>query len=308
MRTTLRWWTAAAVALGATVACGGGGGGDGGGGPNNGGGEISAKIDGVDFTNNQFAVQAGSPGIPGSMLVTATRVDGSTTTTIQFILGYVRFPAIYPLGVNQGTTPGGSATLIHTTSNAAETRLTPLDGQSGTFQIVSRTGNHITGTFSFVAQPLAGTTTVGNRTVSNGTFDFDLPDGFTEVGTTNYGSEVMATLDGNKYYAATVVGLGANGGYSMAGQTLTRSLQILNSTVINSPGTLNFLSGVTVTLIDVPSGHSWGGIAGDSGKVTFSGVGARAIGTFSGRLGANFQGGSPITITNGSFNVRIDAP
>lgn len=307
MRTTLRWLTAAAVALTASVACGGGG--DGGSGPNNnGGGEVTAQIDGADFSNTQFTILPGSTSVPGSFIATATHVSGNTSTSIQFILGFVRFPAIYPLGVNYVSTPGGSATLVQTTSNSAETRLTPLDGQSGSFQIVSRSGNHITGTFSFVAQPLAGTTTVGNRTVSNGTFDFDLPDGFTEVGTTNYGSEILATIDGAAYTAATVIGLGANGAYSMGGNTTARSLQILNTTPMNAPGTLNFLSGVKVTVVDLSNAHSWGGIAGDSGKVTFSGVGARAIGTFSGRLGANFQGGSPITITNGSFNVRIDAP
>lgn len=309
MRKTLSWWTAGAAALALSVACGGGG--DGGGGPNNnGGGEISAKIDGADFTNNQFAVQAGSTGIPGSMLVTATRVNGNNSTSIQFILGFVRFPAIYPLGVNQGTTPGGSATLIETTSNSAETRLTPLDGQSGSFQIVSRSGNHITGTFSFTAQPLAGTTTVGNRVVTNGTFDFDLPDGFTEVGTTNYGSEIFADLDGARYNAATVISLGASGVFVIGGQTTKYSISITNTTPVTGAVTFNLLSGAKVTLIDLANGHSWGGISGDSGTVHYNGVvsGVRTLGTFGGRLQPNFAGGSPVMVTGGNFNVRIDAP
>ncbi len=307
MRRTRKWLATALASLALSVACGGGG--DGGTGPNNnGGGEITADIDGAAFTNTQFTITPGSTGVPGSLLATATRVNGNNSTTIQFILGYVKFQAIYPLGVNYVSTPGGSATLIETTGSSAETRMTPLDGASGSFQIVSRSGNRITGTFSFVAQPLAGTTTVGNRTVSNGTFAFDLPAGFTDLPGTNYGSEVRATLDGAPYYAATVIGLGANGAYSMGGNTTAKSLTILNTTPVTTPGTLNFLSGVKITIVDLATAHSWGGIAGDSGKVTFSGVGARAIGTFSGRLGANFQGGSPITITNGSFNVRIDAP
>lgn len=312
MRKTLRWSVAAVLGLTFSAACGGGGGGDGGTGPSGGSG-FTAKIDGVAWTADANAVQInpGSTGVPGSLVITASKVNGNQVTSISFFLGFVKFQANYPLGVNQGTTPGGTATIYEQSGGQTETRMTPLDGASGVFQLVSRSGNHVSGVFSFVAQPLAGNPgVVGNRTVTEGTFEFDLPAGFTDVGTTNYGSDVHATLDGTLWTGATNLGLGANGVFALGGQTTKYSLQILNTTPVAGAVTFNMLAGAKVTLLDFETGHSWGGISGDSGTIHYNGVvdGVRTLGNFSGKLAPNFQGGSPVVVTNGSFNVRVDAP
>ncbi len=295
----------------AAAACGGGGDSTGPGGGGGGSGAFTAKIDGVSWATDAARLQLtpGSTGVPGSILITGTKISGTKVTSISLILGYVKFQAIYPLGVNFGTTPGGTATIIEQDGASVETRTTPLDGESGKFQIVTRTGNHVSGTFDFVAQPQLGSALVGNRTITEGTFDFDLPAGFTDF-TDNYGSEVMATLNGDLFYGATVVGLGSSGVFVLGGTTTGGSLQISNTTPVTSPGTLNLLSGVKITIISLPGGHSWGGVSGDVGTVTFSGVAnGRVIGHFTGTLQPNGgTGDPPITITNGSFNVRIDAP
>jgi hypothetical protein len=292
------------------AACGGGDSTGLGGG---GGGSVAftAKIDGVAWSTDAVRLQVlpGSVGIPGSLLITGTKVSGTKGVTITINLGFVRFPANYPLGVNPGTTPGGIATIIEQDGGTVETRSTPLDGESGLLVLVSNDGSHIKGTFTFVAQPLLGTATVGNRTVSEGTFDFDLPSGFTVVGTVDYGSDIMADLNGDHFYAATTVTLGANGVFAIVGTTTTLSFQILNTTPVTVPTTLNLLSGVKVTVLDFTNGHSWGGISGDVGSVHFAGVtGGRANGEFSGTLQPNVASGATgtLTIASGSFNVRVD--
>ncbi|HWA41531.1 MAG TPA: hypothetical protein VG712_07990 [Gemmatimonadales bacterium] len=312
MRRVLLWSLVATAGLALSAACGGGG--DGGTGPGGGGGgdaTFSAKIDGAAWTADASRIQIlpGSTGVPGSLIVTATRVNGTQATSLQFILGFVKFQANYPLGVNYITTPGGTASVIEQSGAQSETRTTPLDGASGLLQITARTGNRVSGVFSFVAQPLLGQAVTGNRTVSEGTFEFDLPEGFTDVVAPNYGSDIMADLDGAHFYAATALCLGANGVFTFGGQTTQYSLQITNTTLVTTPTTLALGSGVRITLIDLGTGHSWGGISGDSGSVQFSGVSAtRLNGVFGGRLQPNFQGGSPVVITSGFYNMRVDAP
>jgi hypothetical protein len=299
------------LAVFGAAACGGG---DGGTGPGGGGGStaFTAKIDGVAWATDAARLQVipGSVGIPGSILITGTRVNGSKVVTISLILGYVHFPAIYPLGVNQGTTPGGTATIIEQDGATVETRATPLDGESGTFTVVSNDGSHIKGTFTFVAQPQLGSSLVGNRSITEGTFDLDLPAGFTVPDNVNFGSDIMADLNGDHFYGATVLALGANGAFVFGGTTTKLNLQIINTTVINGPTTLNLLSGVRITVLDFTNNHSWGGISGDVGTVHFSGVGARINGEFSGTLQPNTGSGATgtLTIANGSFNMRVDAP
>lgn len=312
MRKTLRWLTAAAAGLTASVACGGGGDGTGPGGGGGGNATITAKIDGATWTAdaNRIQILAGSVGIPGSLLINASRVNGNQVTTISLSLGFVKFQANYPLGVNNGTTPGGLGMVIEQSGTTTESRMTPLDGASGKLVLVSRSGNRVRGTFEFVAQPLAGQAVTGNRTVTEGTFEFDLPDDFTEVGTTNYGSEVHATLNGQLWTGATNLGLGDLGVFVIGGQTTRYSLQITNTTPVTGAVTFNMLAGAKVSLLDFETGNSWGGISGDSGTVHYNGVvdGVRTLGSFSGKLAPNFQGGTPVTITDGSFNVLINEP
>jgi hypothetical protein len=312
MRQLVRWTAVAASAIALTVACGGGDGGNGPGGGGGGSTAFTAKIDGVSWATDDARLQIipGSTGVPGSLIITGTKVTGTSSTSIQLILGYVNFPANYPLGVNYVSTPGGSGSVIETIPPNSEIRSTPLDGESGLLVLVSNDGTHIKGTFTFVAQPLLGSSLVGNRTITEGTFDFDLPAGYVKPGLVNFGSDMMADLNGDHFYGATALTLGGNGVFSIGGTTTTLSVSILNSTLVTAPTTLNLLSGVRISVLDFTNGHSWGGISGDVGSVHYSGVGARVNGEFSGTLQPNTGSGATgtLTITGGSFNMRVDAP
>ncbi len=312
MRNMLRWGVAAGLAIAMNAACGGDG--DGGNGPGGGGGgsgSFAARIDGVAWATDAARLQIipGSVGIPGSIVITGTKVNGTKATSISISLGFVRFPGNYPLGVNNGTTPGGLATIIEQDGSTVETRMTPLDGESGFFVVTSNDGSRIKGTFTFVAQPIPGVILAGNRTITEGTFDIELPAGFTEVGTVDYGSDIHADLNGDHFNGATVTGLGANGVVAMGALTTTLNLQILNTTPVTVNGTsLTLLNGVRITVIDLATGHSWGGISGDVGSVLYSGMSAeRTNGTFSGTLQPNAASGATgvLTITGGSFIVKV---
>lgn len=309
MRGSLRLAAMVIAGYALTVACGS----DGGNGPGSGGGgstDFTAKIDGVDWATDATRLQIipGSTGVPGSILITGTRVTGTSTTSIQIILGYVSFPANYPLGVNYATTPGGTGSVIETGPGTSAVRITPLDGKSGLLVLVSNSGSHIKGTFSFVAQPPLGSGLAGNRTVTEGSFDIDLPSGFTAPGSVNFGSDMMADLNGDHFYSATALTLGGNGVFSIGGTTNNLSISILNSTPIATATTLTLLSGVRISVVDLTNGHSWGGVSGDVGTVHYSGVGARVNGEFSGTLQPNGSTVGTLTITGGSFNMRVDAP
>lgn len=311
MRSVLRWGAAVLALMSVGIACGGDG--DGGNGPGGGGGSatFTAKIDGADWASDaaRLQIQPGSTGVPGSLIITGSKVNGANATTITFILGFVKFAANYPLGVNYISTPGGTATIVQQSGGNVETRTTPLDGQSGNFQIVSNTGGHIKGNFHFVAQPMLGSALTGNREITEGDFDFELPADFTDVVAPNYGSSIQAQLGGTPFNGATILGTVAAGFYIIGAQTTNLSLQITTQNAVNSPGILNLGSGARITVLDLTNGHSWGGIAGDSGTVQFSGAsGGRANGTFGGRLAANTGSGASgdLTITGGSFNVRAD--
>lgn len=312
MRRLLQFVAVTVSGLALTVACGGGDG-DGGNGPGGGGGgaDFAAKIDGAAWSSDAARVQIlpGSTGVPGSLIITGTKVTGTNAVSIQFILGFVKFQANYPLGVNYITTPGGTATVTQQVGINTEIRTTPLDGQSGLFQIVSNSNGHIKGVFNFVAQPILGATYTGNREITEGTFDFELPEDFTDVVAPNYGSSIYATFNGDTFTGATILGTVASGFYIIGAQTTTLSLSITTQTAVNSAATLNLGAGARITVLDLTNGHSWGGIAGDSGAVHFSGAsGGRANGTFGGRLAANTGSGATgnLTITGGSFNVRAD--
>lgn len=312
MRGLVRWGAAAVAAVALTVACGGDG--DGGNGPGGGGGgsgDFAAKIDGASWASDAARVQvlAGSTGVPGSLIITGTKVNGTSAVSITFALGFVRFAGNYPLGVNYISTPGGTATIVEQSGGTVESRTTPLDGESGVFQVVSNTNGHIKGVFSFVAQPVLGATYTGNREITEGTFDFELPGDFTDVGAPNYGSSIQASFNGDSFNGATILGTVASGFYIIGAQTTKLSLSISTQTAVSSATTLSLGAGARVTVLDLTNGHSWGGIAGDSGTVQFSGAsGGRANGTFGGRLAPNTGSGASgnLVITGGSFNVRAD--
>jgi len=292
----------------AAAACGGDGTGPGGGG--GGSAAFSAKIDGQAWAADAGKLQLtlGSATIPGSIIITGTSISGTKVTSISLILGYLDGPATYPLGVNQGTTPGGTGIVFEQQGASVENRVTPFDGASGSVVIVSRNGNHISGTFSFVAKPQIGSTFTGDRAITGGTFEIDLPSGFTSVPVDNHGSSIKATIGGVAWNGATVTGLGGSGSFVVGGLTTTIDLHLTTTTPVTSPGTYSLLGGVKLQVTDLSNAHSWGGVSGDVGTVVFSTVtSGRVAGTFSGTLQQLGAGGSALVVSGGSFDIKVNA-
>jgi hypothetical protein len=59
---------------------------------------------------------------------------------------------------------------------------------------------------------------------------------------------------------------------------------------------------------DLEKNHNWGGVSGDVGSVVATRLagGGRLVGTFSGTLHSLGAMTADLTVTNGSFDVRID--
>jgi hypothetical protein len=299
----------AASGLALTVACGGDGGTDPGGGGGGGSTAFTAKIDGVEWTTDAARLQVlpGSVGIPGSLLITGTKVTGNKVLSITITLGFVRFAAIYPLGVNQGTTPGGTAIIVEQDGANVETRMTPLDG-SRNFTVISNDGSHIKGTFQFVAQPMLRVCPGGQPHHHRGHLRFRSSAGFTVVGTVDRQFD-LADLQRDHFNGATVTALGANGVVAMGDDNHPQPADLNHAGHTNGT-TLNLLNGVRITVLDLSNGQL-GGISGDVGTVHFSGMSAeRTNGEFSGTLQPNTGSGATgvLTIANGSFYMRILTP
>lgn len=312
VRTSHRWLAVGVVAFSLAAACGGDGTGPGGGGGGGGGSAaFSANIDGQAWATDAARLQIipGSASIPGSLLITGTQVSGNNVVTIQLFLGYIGAAGSYRLGVNQISTPGGLGSIIQQSGTTVENRMTPFDGFSGTVVITSLTATRIVGHFGFVAQPLIGSSLSGNRTITDGSFDLALPSGFTSVPTANHGSTISATLGGIAWNGATVLALGSNGVFVGGGQTTSRSVQLQATTPLTTPGSYNLHGGVDLSIVDLSNGHSWGGSSGDVGTVVFTSLAdGRVVGTFSGTLQPGAATTGTLVVTEGTFDIRIDAP
>lgn len=301
-------WLAVSCALVVTAACGSGGG-DGGGGPSGGGSGMTARIDGTSWTANQVQVTPGGASIPGSVVILGIKVSGNSTSSISLTLGFISGPGTYPLGVNQGTSAGGTGIYLTTSPSSVQNRTTPLNGDAGTLVITSLTADHLEGTFEFVAEPILGSSFTGNRSITQGTLDIDLPSALAAVPAGNHGSSVSADLGGAAFNGATVVGLGGSGAFSFGGSTDSLHVSFVTQTPVTTTGDYGLLTGFNVTVSDVKLNHNWGGVSGDSGKVTVTSLAnGRIVGTFGGRLHSLGGATADLMVTDGSFDVRIDSP
>lgn len=270
---------------------------------------MSARIDGTAWSADQVTVTP-SNTVPGSVVILGVKISGNNTSSISLILGFISGPGTYPLGVNQGTSAGGTGIYLTTTPSTAQSRTTPLNGNAGMITITSLTAGHLEGTFSFVAEPILGSTFTGNRAITEGTLDIDLPSALSTVPAANHGSTVFANLGGTVFNAATVVGLGSAGSFSFGGGNDSLDVSFVTAVPVNATGDYGFTGGFSITVSDLKLNHNWGGGSGsDSGKVTITSLAnGRLVGTFSGRLHPLGAGGlSNLTITGGHFDVRIDA-
>lgn len=310
MRTTL------CLLLGILAACGGGSGGTTGPTPT-GGGTFRATIDGSSWVSTQNQTTGGGSGsnqVPGVITMTGTQVVSATNyTSVTITLGYISGPGTYPLGVNAGTTAGGTAGVIATQGTALGTWNTNLTGNGGTITVSSLTSSRIAGTFSFTAPPMNFTTTTGTRVVTNGQFDLPLPSNFVAAPSTNSGSTFSALVNGTAWNAATVVALGSGGSMVVGGTADTLSMSIAPATVM-SPGNsypIGGTGGATMIVIRSGTSKSWtsptSGAA--AGSITLSALAnGRASGTFTATLQPSAGTTGTLVITQGAFNVRVDSP
>ena len=147
----------ALTALAVSAACGGGGGdGDGGGGPG-GQSNMTAQIDGNDFSALGNATRSAGG------IYTITGLDAPSAISIQ--LYNIPGPGTYALGMN-ATGFGGTGIVSSTNAGWG----TVLNGRAGSVTITTLTDTRIAGTFHFDAEPTNGTA-AGTKEVTDGEFD-----------------------------------------------------------------------------------------------------------------------------------------
>lgn len=146
----------AIVAVAVSAACGGG---DGDGDPQGPGGNenMSAEIDGQNWSGMGNAARSA-----GGIYV-ITGADGTDGISLQ--LYNIPGPGTYALGLNS---TGFGGTAIFSTPGAGWG--TPLTGLAGSVTITTLTDTRIVGTFEYEATPLNGTA-AGTKEVTDGEFD-----------------------------------------------------------------------------------------------------------------------------------------
>lgn len=150
-------YSLALVAGSLVLACGGGGGdGDGGGGPG-GQSNMTAQVDGDDFS------ALGNAARSAGGIYTITGIDAPNAISI--LLYNIPGPGTYALGMN-ATGFGGQGIVSSTNAGWG----TELNGRSGSVTITTLTDTRIAGTFHFDAEPTTGTA-AGTKEVTDGEFD-----------------------------------------------------------------------------------------------------------------------------------------
>ena len=309
--------SALAIVLCTVAACGGGGGGTTGPGTTgNTQGTFSAVIDGQNWisTTNQTTGSSGSNAVPGTVSIIGTQLLSVTSyTSLTLALGYIAGPGTYPLGVNQGTTAGGTGLVIAPQPGTSiGDWSTGFSGAAGSVTVTSLTSARIAGTFHFNAPPAAFTATTGTRIVTNGIFDMPLPSGFTTAPASDNGSKVSALVGGTAWNAATVVALGGSGTFGFTGTTDSLAVTFAPSVAMSAGHSYQIGGSGGATMIAVRTGtsDSWSsGAAGAAGTLTVTSFnGLRAAGTFSASLLPGGSASGALVMTNGSFDVRVDVP
>jgi|CXWL01.1.fsa_nt_gi hypothetical protein len=289
---------ALAVSLCLLVACGGGSPTGPGG---NGTDQVTASIDGQSFTGGTVLAVPVST-VPGSLGFQATQVNGSTARTIAMYLAYIPGPGTYPLGMNIGTSPGGTVSV----TNGVNSFTTPLSGAAGSVTITSLTATRVAGTFTFTAAATLGAATT---VVTNGVFDVPLSTGYVVPTADLAGSTMTATINGTPQVGATLSGIGGGTSTRVFGaMNLDYSISItVGPITATGSGALTGFTVPTrrVTITRVGTAQSWGGVGNDNGTLNITTLTAtRIAGTFSGTLAPNAQTTGTMTVANGVFDVR----
>lgn len=280
-------------------------------------GTFTATVDGspwISTTNQVAGGGSGSNQVPGLITMTGTQVVSSTDyTIITLTLGYIAGVGTYPLGVNQGTTAGGSGSVYaQQGATSLSTWATNFPGNAGTVTVTSLTSTRITGTFQFTAPPQAISTTTGTRIVTNGEFDMPLPAGFVAVPADNYGSRISALIGGTPWNGATVTALGTGGVFVFGAINDTLSISISPGTVMSAGSSypIGGPGGATMTVTRAGTAKSWGAATGTSvGTLQITTLAnGRASGMFSATLVPGPGTTGSLVIAQGAFDVRILSP
>ena len=294
-----------AVVLGA---CGGGGGGGGPVGPGSGKAAFTADINGQPWAADTtgFGV-TGNPGVPGSLIISGVDLVSPTNyKTLSLTVAFIGATGTYPIGINIGTSAGGTGGITTVSGATVNLYSSSLTGAAGTMTITTLTATRMVGTFSFTADLTPGPG--ASLAVTNGTFDVTLPSGFTAVPPNNHGSTVSGTLGTTAFNAATVVGLGdlAAGVFVVGGTTVTTSVSISTSMPVTVSGTYTLGTEMSITVLDFPTGDSWITSTGATGTVIVTSIGnGRVAGTFDVDLVPLGSAVGNLAVV-GSFDVRVD--
>lgn len=298
------------IVLAALAACGGssptdpnGNGGGGGGGTGN---LLSATIDGTAWSavNSTVTASANTSQLPGGLLFSGNTINQPGQALI-FTLGRIAGPGTYPLGVNQGTNAGGALTM----TLGSTSWWTPLNGDAGSITITSMANGRVQGTFTANLVRLAGTGGAATVSITNGKFNVPINPGYAAPAADDQGSVMTATIGGESFKGATIVGIG--GGTSLMGITATTDAWTvsLSAGPVDATGTLP-LSAVQVPLRRVQvsatgTGTGWGGTGADVGTFTITSVTSKRLaGSFSATL-APIGGGGASKVVTGTFDVRV---
>jgi hypothetical protein len=261
---------------------------------------MSANVDGQPWEADQSAITVnGGSSTPfqGTISISGTQLAGGNKT-ILLVLSFISGPGTYPLGVNFLTNAGGQATY----TQAPTSFVTALTGEAGVVTITTRTNTRIAGTFSFLASDITGPGTVN---VTNGEFDITVEGGLPTL-PTGSGSEMSANLDADFWNAATILAnrqsanqfnlVVTNTEFAM---TMTSVVDILAGSVYGIPGQIQ------LTINRLGTIDSWQAEAGPNvGTVSITeSTEGQLVGSFSGVIPQVSGGVTPLTVSDGEFNV-----
>ena len=279
--------------------------GPGGGGLGGGGNSFTATVDGQPFKADVNTIQVtGSTPATRQGTLAISGFQTSTGVGLTVIISFFIGPATQPLGVNTGTTPGGTGSVLI----APDIWMTPLSGQAGFVTVTARTDKRIAGTFNFTSDGILPSIVPPSRVVTNGKFDITIDAGLPPLPTA-VGSTCIANIGGTPWNAATIVGLHPGAGvFSVSAGNTAYNISLVTSTLASAGNTYGIPSQMGITISRTGTGDAWfGGVGADVGTVGVTTFDTnRLVLSFSG----TFQplGGTvgTLAVTGGALNAYLE--
>jgi hypothetical protein len=211
-----------------------------------------------------------------------TGFEASSGRGLSMAFSFFIGPASQPLGVNTGTTPGGTGTVMEN----PESWTTPMSGQAGFITLSARTATRVAGTFNYTAEALGGAVPA-TRVVTGGAFDY------------HQAIRPAAAADGRRQHRdrhdrrrALVCGHDRRperrrhqSSRSRRATHPTRS-RLSPKQLVSAGNTYGIPSQMDITVIRTGTADSWwGGLGADIGSVTITTLTTnRVVATFNGNL------------------------